>query len=97
MPVTIINQEMIRQSGALRLSDVLREQASLQLTGDHGVSVQMQGLSSDYVLILLDGEPLIGRTAGTFDLERIAVANIERIEIIKGLQVHFMEVKPWLV
>ncbi|WP_226389261.1 TonB-dependent receptor [Penaeicola halotolerans] len=84
MPVTIINQEMIRQSGALRLSDVLREQASLQLTGDHGVSVQMQGLSSDYVLILLDGEPLIGRTAGTFDLERIAVANIERIEIIKG-------------
>ena len=44
----------------------------------------MQGLDSYYILILLDGEPLIGRTAGTFDLDRMSVSNIERIEILRG-------------
>ncbi|HCX74849.1 MAG TPA: TonB-dependent receptor, partial [Algoriphagus sp.] len=32
----------------------------------------------------LDGEPLIGRTAGTFDLNRLSISNIERIEILRG-------------
>ena len=46
--------------------------------------VQMQGLSPDYTLILLDGEPLIGRTGGVFDLSRVTVGNIKKIEIVKG-------------
>jgi len=32
----------------------------------------------------LDGEPLVGRTAGTLELSRLAVANIKQIEIVKG-------------
>lgn len=84
MPVTVIGTEKIQRTGALRLSEVLREQTGLQVVSNHGVGLQMQGLSSDYILILLDGEPLIGRTAGTFDLDRISVANIERIEILRG-------------
>ncbi|WP_194774196.1 TonB-dependent receptor plug domain-containing protein [Pararhodonellum marinum] len=84
MPVTVISQEKIRETGGMRLSDVLREQTGLQVVANHGAGLQMQGLSSDYILILLDGEPLIGRTAGTFDLDRLAVSNIERIEILRG-------------
>ena len=84
MPVTVIGHDKIQKTGALRLSEVLREQTGLQVVSNHGVGLQMQGLSSDYILILLDGEPLIGRTAGTFDLDRISVANIERIEILRG-------------
>ena len=45
---------------------------------------QMQGLDSDYTLILVDGVPLVGRTAGTLDLSRITVGNIKQIEIVKG-------------
>lgn len=84
MPVTILTQEKIRETGAFRLSDILGEQTGLQLVADHGTGLQMQGLDSEYILILLDGEPLIGRTAGTFDLDRISVSNIERIEILRG-------------
>lgn len=84
MPVTIIGNKQIQETGGMRLSEVLREQTGLQVIGDHGSGIQMQGPSSDYVLILLDGEPLIGRTAGNFDLDRISVSNIERIEVLRG-------------
>src|SRR5690606_1070046 len=84
MPVTVIGKEKIQETGAMRLSEVLREQTGLQVVANHGVGLQMQGLSSDYILILLDGEPLIGRTAGTLDLDRLGGSTIERIEILRG-------------
>lgn len=84
LPVSILTAEQVRESGAMRLSEVLREQTGLQISSDHGAGLQLQGLDSDYILILLDGEPLIGRTAGTFDLDRLSVSNIERIEILRG-------------
>ncbi len=84
VPTTIIPQKVIRQSGSLRLNDILGEQTGLFITQSFGRGVQMQGLSPDYTLILLNGEPLIGRTGGVLDLSRIAVGNIRKIEIVKG-------------
>jgi len=84
MPVSVIGKKAIQETGGIRLSEVLSEQTGLQIVSNHGTGLQMQGLDTDYILILLDGEPLIGRTAGTFDLNRISVSNIERIEILKG-------------
>ncbi|MCU0390668.1 MAG: TonB-dependent receptor, partial [Thermoflexibacter sp.] len=84
MPVTIINQQQIRQMGSLRLNEILQEQTGLAIVNDHGQGIQMQGFNPDYTLILVDGEPLIGRTAGTLELSRIAVGNIKQIEIVKG-------------
>ena len=84
VPVTVISAEAVRQSGAVRLNEILREQTGIQVNSDHGTGIQIQGLSSDYVLVLVDGEPVIGRLAGTFDISRLATENIERIEIIKG-------------
>lgn len=84
VPVVVISSEAIRQSGAVRLNEILREQTGIQMNSDHGTGVQIQGLSSDYVLVLIDGEPVIGRLAGTFDIGRLATENIERVEIIKG-------------
>ena len=49
-----------------------------------GEGVQMQGLDSEYTLVLIDGVPLIGRSAGTLDLSRLSVGNIKQIEIVKG-------------
>ena len=84
MPVSIVGQEEIDRIGSVRLDDVLREQTGLMITSDHGSGLQMQGLNSDYILILIDGEPVIGRTAGTLDLRRLAVDNVARVEVIKG-------------
>ncbi len=84
VPVSIISNKTIQQAASLRLSDVLNEQAGLFLTAGFGTGVQMQGLSPDYTLILINSEPLIGRTAGVLDLNRLTVGNIQKIEIVKG-------------
>jgi outer membrane receptor for ferrienterochelin and colicins len=84
VPTTIIPEKRIKQSGSLRLDDILSEQTGLFITQNFGKGVQMQGLSSDYTLILLNGEPLIGRTGGVLNLSRISVGNIKKIEIVKG-------------
>jgi outer membrane receptor for ferrienterochelin and colicins len=84
VPVTVIQKAQIKNIGSLRLNDVLGEQTGLAIVNDHGTGIQMQGFSPEYTLILVDGEPLIGRTSGTLELNRIAVGNIRQIEIMKG-------------
>ncbi len=84
MSVMLIGQKQIKSMGSLRLNDVLAEQTGLFIQNDHGQGVQIQGFSPDYTLILVDGEPVIGRTAGTLELSRLAVGNIKQIEIVKG-------------
>jgi len=84
VPVTIINAKTIQQNGSLRLTDILKEQTGLNLTSGFGAGIQLQGLNPDYTIILINGEPLVGRTAGVLDLNRIALGNIKKIEIVKG-------------
>jgi outer membrane receptor for ferrienterochelin and colicins len=84
VPVTVIQQNQIKNMGSLRLNEVLSEQTGLAIVSDHGTGIQMQGFSPEYTLILIDGEPLIGRTSGVLELNRIAVGNIRQIEIMKG-------------
>src|SRR5688500_17851273 len=84
VPVMVIRQEQIQSMGSLRLNAVLAEQTGLAIVNDHGTGVQMQGFTPEYTLILVDGEPLIGRTSGVLELNRIALGNIQQIEIMKG-------------
>ena len=84
VPVTIVNAKQIQQTGSIRLTDILKEQPGLNMTSGFGAGVQLQGLNPDYTIILINGEPLVGRTAGVLDLNRIALGNIKKIEIVKG-------------
>lgn len=86
VPVTIISKKEVQRIGAQRLSDLLEEQTGITTMPDFGggIGVQLQGLDSQYTLILIDGQPLIGRASGTLDLNRITVSNIEQIEVLKG-------------
>lgn len=84
VPTLIISQKRIQQSGSLRLKDILQEQTGLFITSGFGAGIQMQGLNPDYTLIMIDGEPLVGRTSGVLDLNRITVGNIKKVEIVKG-------------
>jgi outer membrane receptor for ferrienterochelin and colicins len=84
IPVTVITEAQIKQMGSMRLSEVLQEQTGLAIINDHGTGIQLQGFNPEYTMIMVDGSPLIGRTAGTFDLTRITVGNIKQIEIVKG-------------
>jgi len=84
LPAQIVTKKEIRAINSLRLNDILNEQTGLIVVRDHGEGIQMQGMDSEYTLILVDGVPLVGRTAGTLDLSRVTVGNIKQIEIIKG-------------
>ena len=86
MPAQIISSKDIKSSNSLRLNDILNEQTGLITVPDFGggEGIQVQGLDSQYTLILIDGVPLVGRSAGTLDITRIAVGNIKQIEIVKG-------------
>ncbi|WP_443943465.1 TonB-dependent receptor [Pedobacter sp. AW1-32] len=89
MPVTVITRRTIELMGSRRLDEVLKEQTGIAIVnnisgGARSVGVQMQGFSSEYVMVLIDGQPMVGRNNGNFDLSRISVSNIERIEILKG-------------
>ncbi len=86
VPVQVVTAESIQKSGVSRLNEIVQEQTGLITVPffGGGEGIQIQGLDAAYVMILIDGQPLVGRSAGTLDLSRITVNNIERIEIIKG-------------
>ena len=86
IPVTIISEKEIQEFSASKLYDVITKQTGIvsvtTKTGTEGL--QMQGLDASYTTILIDGFPIIGRSFGALDLNRISVADIERIEVVKG-------------
>lgn len=84
VPITVIDKKEIERSGSRRLSDILDEQIGMNIVNDHGTGIQVQGFDPDYTLILVDNQPIIGRTAGTLDLSRLAIGNVQQIEMVKG-------------
>lgn len=87
MPVSLVSKSTIKSMGSVRLNDVLTEQTGLVVVPQvnaQGNGIQLQGFNPDYTLILIDGEPIIGRYTGSLELSRIAVGNIKQIEIVKG-------------
>lgn len=86
LPAQLISKKEIQSVNSSRLSDILNEQTGLITVPDFGggEGIQLQGLDSQYTLILVDGVPLIGRSAGTLDISRVSVGNIKQIEIVKG-------------
>lgn len=86
LPATIVSNKIIEQSGSVRLNEIINEQTGILTVADESgfEGVQIQGIASDYVLVLIDGVPLVGRSAGNFDLTRLTVGNIKQIEVVKG-------------
>ncbi len=88
LPVTLISKKQIQRTGVTRLNEILNEQTGIVMTPDAtiggGEGVQIQGIASDYVLVLIDGVPVVGRSSGNLDLSRFAIGNIRQIEVVKG-------------
>ncbi len=80
----VLMKDDIEARGSVRLTDLLAEQAGISIVHEFGAGLQMQGLNSDYILVLIDSEPVIGRSGGTLDLDRLTVRGLERIEIVRG-------------
>jgi outer membrane receptor for ferrienterochelin and colicins len=82
----VITREQVERSGAVNLAELLEEHPGIRIvrTPQAGATIQMQGLESKYVLVLIDNQRTVGRVQSQNDLSRIAAEDIERIEIVKG-------------
>ncbi|NBC56861.1 MAG: TonB-dependent receptor [Bacteroidetes bacterium] len=86
MPVKVLSQDVISNTGLRRADEILNEQTGITTITDQSgfKGIQMQGINSEYIMILIDNVPVVGRQSGNLDLSRLALGNIERVEIIKG-------------
>ncbi|MFP5305204.1 MAG: TonB-dependent receptor plug domain-containing protein, partial [Gammaproteobacteria bacterium] len=84
--VQLITAADIRNSGARDLAELLAREGGVYATrvAGRGSEIEIQGLSSEHVLVLVDGRRMIGRIDGAIDLTRLRLDSIERVEIVKG-------------
>jgi len=83
----VVSRDQIERSHARDLKQALEAVPGVMLKrihGKSGYSVWLQGMDSDRVLVLLNGEPISASTGSSVDLTQISATEIERIEIIKG-------------
>ncbi|MDQ7989987.1 MAG: TonB-dependent receptor [Candidatus Dactylopiibacterium sp.] len=83
----VVTREEIRRTNARTLRDALENVPGLQLREVHGKSgyeVSLQGLSSDQVLVLVDGMPVAASTGSTVDVSQFLLGEVDHIEVVKG-------------
>ncbi|MDQ8150780.1 MAG: TonB-dependent receptor [Gemmatimonadota bacterium] len=88
VPTEVIGRSEILRTGATDVAALLQQFVGMQVDGSvgGGQGIQLQGMDARRVLVLIDGQPIIGRVNGDFDLSRLSLAGIERIEVVKGPQ-----------
>jgi outer membrane receptor for ferrienterochelin and colicins len=84
--VQVIGERRIRESGARSVAELLEREGGVYVVpvASRGSTIEMQGLSSEHVLVLVDGRRAIGRVNGAIDLGRYPLENLARIEIVQG-------------
>jgi len=84
----LLSRRDIEASGSPDVVGAVTQSAGIQLEGGvpAGAGVLLQGLGAQRVLILLDGQPLVGRLNGNLDLSRLPSSMVERVEIVRGPQ-----------
>ena len=86
----VITREEADRRGATNVAEALASQPGLVVNpGAYGFlgnvsALQIQGFDRDRVLILEDGERVIGDVGGAIDLSTIPTGDIDRIEIVSG-------------
>jgi outer membrane receptor for ferrienterochelin and colicins len=87
VPVTteLVTRNDIQRRAASSVGDALSSEIGLDVSdGFEGRGAMMQGVDPNKVLILVDGNRVIGRVNGSIDLDQISVGNVKQIEVVKG-------------
>ncbi|OZG75531.1 ferric-rhodotorulic acid transporter [Hahella sp. CCB-MM4] len=83
----VVTREDIKANHARDVKEALEDIPGLMLKRIHGKSgyeVWLQGLDSNRVKVLIDGEPVAASTGSSVDVTQISSLDIERIEVVKG-------------
>lgn len=85
----VIDSETLEKSPAQSLGELLANKAGIDLatTGNYGGATQeidIRGMSADGTQVFINGVNVNSISLGSADVSKIPLANIERIEIVKG-------------
>ena len=83
VPTEVITKDEIQQLNLITMDDLLKVKGFFVAPVKSG-GFQLRGLSSEYVLVMIDGVPVAGRESGALDVSNINLSNVERVEIVKG-------------
>jgi len=86
--VTVINREEIERAGQSSFIELLQTQPGIEISSTGGPgktsSVFFRGTNPNQVVVLIDGIRVGSATAGTTTFENLPLAQIEKIEILRG-------------
>lgn len=86
--VTVIDRAEIERAGVSSLTNLLSRQPGVQISTNGGMgntsSVFLRGTASEQLVVLIDGLRVNSATLGTTSFENLPLAQIERIEILRG-------------
>lgn len=86
----VVTREEAERRGATNVAEALATQPGVQVNpGAYGFlggvsAIQIQGFDRDRVLILEDGERIVGDVGGAIDLSALPTTDLARIEIVTG-------------
>ncbi len=86
----VVTRAEAERRGATNVAEALATQPGVRVDpGAYGYlggvgAIRIQGFDLQRVLVLEDGEPVIGDVGGAIDLASIPTADVERIEIVTG-------------
>lgn len=86
--VVVIDAETIERAGPISLPELLQARGGVEIASNGGpgqlASVFLRGSNANHVVVLVDGVRVNSATAGTTAIENIPLAQIERIEVLRG-------------
>ena len=89
--VAVLSRRLMEESGSQTVAELLREVPGvLSRRGSETAGAageQIQGIDSRQVLVLMDGQPLLGGRGikrGVVNLDRQSVDRLEQVEVVKG-------------
>lgn len=84
--VEVISKDQIENSGSRNVADFLSLRAGVSMQSSYGGenTLNLLGLSSKHVLILIDSQPIIGKFNNSVSLDQISTGQVKKIEILKG-------------
>lgn len=85
-----VTRQEAERRGATNVAEALQAEPTLQINPEsygylgRPAGAQMQGLDAERVLVLEDGERVIGDVNGVIDLSELPLVDVERIEYVTG-------------
>lgn len=87
---TVITAEELETTQTRYVADALRKVPGIAVsrTGGNGgmTQIRIRGSEANHVLVLIDGVEVAATSSGEFDFGGLQVADIERIEVLRGPQ-----------